>query len=413
MQEMANSLIDTGAQCWACGVFDALFAVISTTAAAAYQRLTLFGVIIFCVLLTFYVVNAVWQNIKKGGEDSTFQQNIKPVVIKSLIALSLLSLGLMVPRLISTITFEPAATITLEYAKSMLPADYVIPEYTNAIALGDDGFFNPELRDTILKIMEASVANFQVFIKIGIGIMDAAFSLSGLLGIGALIRHIIIFYIGLFLTYNFAKLFVKYSFCFMDVIVAMAMFAFFFPLSVVFFVFKDAKDLPGWMKNLGGDLGTGQIKKLVNAIVSMASTILTYTVIMLLIRGFLTTNGVDADSIQNSAEAMFDFDLDNSSAMEITFAGSIVLVYILNYISTQVPEVTKKIMEAFGVKQENSLSNEMGENMWNLTNIVAGKAKDLAKIIINPESAKKTDDKEKSTNDNKNNKNESKKEDKK
>ena len=413
MQEMANSLIDTGAQCWACGVFDALFAVISTTAAAAYQRLTLFGVIIFCVLLTFYVVNAVWQNIKKGGEDSTFQQNIKPVVIKSLIALSLLSLGLMVPRLISTITFEPAAMITLEYAKSMLPADYVIPEYTNAIALGDDGFFNPELRDTILKIMEASVANFQVFIKIGIGIMDAAFSLSGLLGIGALIRHIIIFYIGLFLTYNFAKLFVKYSFCFMDVIVAMAMFAFFFPLSVVFFVFKDAKDLPGWMKNLGGDLGTGQIKKLVNAIVSMASTILTYTVIMLLIRGFLTTNGVDADSIQNSAEAMFDFDLDNSSAMEITFAGSIVLVYILNYISTQVPEVTKKIMEAFGVKQENSLSNEMGENMWNLTNIVAGKAKDLAKIIINPESAKKTDDKEKSTNDNKDNKNESKKEDKK
>ena len=66
-------------------------------------------------MLTFYVVNAVWQNIKKGGEDSTFQQNIKPVVIKSLIALSLLSLGLMVPRLISTITFEPAATITLEY----------------------------------------------------------------------------------------------------------------------------------------------------------------------------------------------------------------------------------------------------------------------------------------------------------
>ena len=50
MQEIANSLIDAGVQCWACGVFDNLFAIISNTAAAAYQRLSYISLIIFCAL---------------------------------------------------------------------------------------------------------------------------------------------------------------------------------------------------------------------------------------------------------------------------------------------------------------------------------------------------------------------------
>jgi len=389
MQELANSLIDSGVQCWTCPVFDNLFAIISNTAAAAYQRLCIFSVLIFCVLLAFYALNIVWQNIKTGAKDSLFDKAVRPLLIKSLIALSLLSMGLIVPRFISTITFEPVAVMTLQYSKAMLPADYAIPAYENAIQLGNNGFFNPELRDTIMQIMETSVANFQVYIKIGIAIIDAAFSLKALLGIGALIKHIIICFIGIFLTYNFAKLFIKYSFCFMDVIFAMAMFAFFFPLSVVLFIFKGATDAPGWMKSLGSNLGGSQIKKLINAIVSMASAILTYTVIMLIIRGFLDANGVDADSIRNSSESLFDFDLENSSAMQITFAGAIVLVYVINYIADQIPKVTEKILSVFNIKQENALSKEMGENAFQLTKIVANKTKELAKIIINPESASK------------------------
>jgi len=120
---------------------------------------------------------------------------------------------------------------------------------------------------------------------------------------------------------------------------------------------------------------------------------LTYTVIMLIIRGFLNTNGVDADSIRNSTEAWLDFDLENSSAMQITFAGAIVLVYVINYIAGQIPKVTEKILSVFNVKQENALSKEMGENVFQLTNIVADKTKELVKTIINPESA--TADKEK------------------
>ena len=389
MQELANSLIDSGVQCWTCPVFDSLFAIISNTAAAAYQRLCIFSILIFCVLLAFYTLNIVWQNIKTGAKNSLFDKAVRPLLIKSLIALSLLSMGLIVPRFISMITFEPVAVMTLQYSRAMLPSDYAIPVYENAIQLGNNGFFNPELRDTIIQILETSVANFQVYIKIGIGIIDAAFSLKALLGIGALIKHIIICFIGIFLTYNFAKLFIKYSFCFMDVIFAMAMFAFFFPLSVVLFIFRGASDAPDWMKKLGSNLGGGQIKTLINAIVSVASTILTYTVIMLIIRGFLNSNGVDADSIRNSSESLFDFDLENSSAAQMTFAGAIVLVYVINYIANQVPKVTEKILSVFNIKQEDKLSKEMGENVFQLTQIVADKTKELVKTIINPESASK------------------------
>jgi len=143
------------------------------------------------------------------------------------------------------------------------------------------------------------------------------------------------------------------------------------------------------MKNLGSNLGGGQIKKLVNAIVSVASTILTYTIIMLIIRGFLDANGVSVDSIQNTTESLFDFDLENSSAMQITFAGAIVLVYVINYIAGQIPKITEKILSVFNIKQEDEHSTKMGKDVLQLTQIIAQKTKDLAKTIINPESAKK------------------------
>ena len=78
--------------------------------------------------------------------------------------------------------------------------------------------------------------------------------------------------------------------------------------------------------------------------------------------------------------------------MEITVAGAIVLVYVVNYIADQIPNVTKKIFEAFGVQQEDSISKEMGENIWQLTTIIANDAKTLAKAIINPESVTKKDE---------------------
>lgn len=389
MQELANSLIDSTATstCWTCGLFDKLFKIISDCAAAAYEHLVVFGVVIFCVLFGFYIFNAFWQNIKRNTPDPFLQKSVKPVFIKSLLVLTLLTLGLTIPKFISKITFEPVATLTLEYAKAMLPSNIHITSNYQPIQLDDTGFFSPKLRDTLLQLIQSSLFNFQTYVKIGLEIIDQAFSLRALLGIGALFRHILICGIGLFLTYNFIRLFIKYSFCFMDVIVAMAMFAFFFPLSLVLFIFKDANDLPGWMKNLGGNLGSGQIKKLINAIVSIASTILTYTVIMMIIRGYLDSNGFDPNAGPIDYASLFNFDMEHSDAMQLTFSGAIVLVYVIRYIADQVPQITKKIMSVFGISQEDSLSKEMGENVLKLTEIVKNKATQVIKNTVAPESS--------------------------
>lgn len=383
-----------------CKIFDTLFVTISQAAGAAYKNLTSIAVIIFCVLLAFYILNVGWQQIKKQGSDPMFQKSLKPVLIRALIALALLSSGLYFPKFISKITFEPTTTITLYYAE-MFPK----PENEEAtvnyqpiqIRNPESGIFNPELRDTFLTLLQRCISSFKVYIEFGVRIIDAAFSLHALLGIGNLIKHFMILIIGLFLTYNFVRLFIKYLFCFIDVVLAMAMFAFFFPFSVIFFIFKDAEDAPGWMKNLGGSLGASQIKKLLNAIVSVASAILTYTVIIFIIRGFLTYNHTtEADLGLAMVDNLFTFDLDHSSIMEITFAGSIVLVYIIRYLADQIPQVTEKILSAFGVKQENSLSKEMGENVLTLTDTMFKNAKQGAKMVLNPEAAIEANNKKES-----------------
>ena len=155
-----NSLTESLMQCWTCPIFDRLFEIISNTAAAAYQRLTVISVVIFIALFGFYIINAVWQNIKSGGSDPFFQKSVKPVLIKSLIALTLLTAGLMVPRFISMITFEPVAEITYQFSETMLKSlntGATVAQYPNPINLGDGGFFSADLRDTILKILESSL----------------------------------------------------------------------------------------------------------------------------------------------------------------------------------------------------------------------------------------------------------------
>ena len=396
MQELANAFIDKTAQCWTCPIFDNLFAVVSDTAAALYERLSFFSVIIFSVLFCFYVLNVVWTNIKDNMKDPLYQKTLKPVLLKSLMVLSLLALGLNVPRVISKITFEPVAIVTLEFSKTMLPEDYKIPDNYTAIKLNEDGFFNPELRDTILQILQTSVANFQVFIKLGFAIIDAAFSFPSKIELWLIIKRLLIVFIGLFLTYNFAKLFIQYSFCFMDIILAMAMFAFFFPLSLVLFIFRGAADLPGWMKNLGKDLGGNQIKQLINAIVSVAAAILTYTIIFLIIRGYLNGYELNAESIPTITESILNFDLDNPNVTQLTFSGSIVLVFVLNYLQGKIPDITNEIMSTFGVKQEDKLSSEMGKNALALTSIVANQAKTLVnKGVQAVKNATKSDSKDK------------------
>lgn len=399
MNEFMNNLIDSSVQCWGCPVFDRLFQIISDAAASVYNQFVVFCAILFCILFAFYVINAVWQNMKSDNPDPWFKKSIKPVIINSLVSLTFLSMGVFLPRFITTITFEPVADIALVYTQSMLQTnnDIVNERVTyQPMEMSDNGFFRPQLRDKIIMLIKTTITQFQSYMKMGIALMDGAFSIPALLGIGNLIKHIILFFVGFYVFYGFIKFFVRFCFYFADIIVAMAFFAFLFPLSLILAAFKGADNVPSWLSTLGKSIGTQQIKNLINAIIALAAAVLTYTVIMVIISKFFAAPG------QSSAEIMTmitsgnilssDLSFDNLEMM--TIASCVVLIYVINFIYSQIPNVTKMVMESFGVGEEKALSEQLANDAMQLTKAVANTAKNIGATII---SGGKSDDKKTDT----------------
>lgn len=382
-----NSLVDSSVQCWGCPVFDRLFQIVSNAAAAVYDQFIVFCAIIFCVLFAFFVLNAVWQNIKGGVGDPWYQKSIKPVIINSLVSLTFLSMGVYLPRFVTTITFEPVADIALIYTHNMLQTDTdaVNQRVTyQPMEMSDDGFYRPQLRDKIIMLMKTTITQFQSYMKLGIAVMDGAFSTNALLGIGNLIKHIVLFFIGLYLFYGFFKLFVRFCFYFADIIIAMAFFAFFFPLSLVLAAFKGADNVPSWISGLGKKVGVGQFKNLIKAIIALAAAVLTYTVIMVIIAKFFTAPGQSAGEIMTMITSgnIFAADLSFENMETLTLASCVVLIYVLNFIYEQIPQVTNMVLDSFGVGSENQLSEQLANDAMTLTRTVAQTAKKAGEAII-------------------------------
>lgn len=386
MNDFMTSLIDDTVQCWGCPIFDRLFQIISNAAAAVYDRFIIFCAILFCVLFAFYVVNAVWKNMKDDVSDPFYQKSIKPVFINSIIALAFLSMGVTLPRFITSITFEPVADITLIYTQSMLRTDNetVSEKVTyQPQQISDSGFYRPQLRDKIIMLMKTTITQFQSYMKLGIVVMDNAFSLKALLGIGALVKHIILFFIGLYLFYGFFKLFVRFCFYFADIIVSMTFFAFFFPLSLILVAFKGGNS-PGWISSLGKVVGTNQFKTLINAIITLASAVITYTVIMVIIAKFFSAPGQSASEIMEliTTGQVFVGDLSDENLAAMTLGGCVILVYVLNFIYGQIPKVTSMILDSFGVSEENKLSEQLADDAMKLTTNIITTAKNIGKNIL-------------------------------
>ncbi|MFQ6739277.1 MAG: hypothetical protein ACLRFJ_01220 [Alphaproteobacteria bacterium] len=403
MNTIANSLIDNTIQCWSCSIFDQLFRIISTAAAAVYDRLAYFCIIIFCVLFAAFVFNAVWQNIKGGVSDPWYEKSVRKVVINAVFVLALLGMGVAFPRFITQITFEPVADITLVYQENMLrqTTDEVNSRVTYQpveISESSEYFFRPHLRDTIIQIAKTTITQFQSYMKLGIAIIDKGLTWKMLLGIGTLIKHVLLIAIGIYLFYNFFKLFFRFLCYFADVIVAMMFFAFFFPLSLIIMIFKGADNVPSWISNIGKGLGADQIKKLISAIVSLAAAVITYTVIMVIIAKFFSAPGADVNSLMNAilSGEVFEADLNEDNVASITLVGSIVLVYVLNFIYEQIPQVTNKIMDAFNIKlDKNEVGDKVADDIMGLTKDVWELGKTVAKTVVTHGEAKddKKDDK--------------------
>ena len=399
MNRLVNSFVESTVQCWGCGVFDRLFQIVSNAAAAVYDKFVIFCAILFCVLFAFYLINAVWKNFKGGITDPLYQKSLKPLFINSLVSLTFLSMGVVLPRFITTITFEPVANITVIYTQSMLQTnpDEVNERVTYQPAkIEDDGFYRPQLRDSIVMLMKTTITQFQSYMKLGIAVMDKSFSLSALLSISSLIKHIILFFIGMYLFIGIFKLFLRFCFYFADIIVAMTFFAFFFPLSLILVAFK-GDNAPKWMSGLGKDVGTNQFKKLIDSIVALAAAVLTYTVIMVILAKFFAEPGQSAADIMNmiTSGEIYSDELSEENLQAMTLGGCVVLVYVLNFIYGQIPQVTSMVLSSFGVSSENKLSEQLANDAMQLTNDVLNVVKQAGKNILS--GGEKSDNKEDTT----------------
>ena len=391
MNEMLNNFVDKIAQCWGCEVFDNLFRVVSNAGAAVYNKIANICFVLFAVLFVFFVIWAVWKHInpkKPDMSDPFYMKSVVRVVINSLFALTLLGIGVGFPRFITRVTFEPVADVTLIYSQAMLrtsPKQVDERVHYQPKPMKDDGFFRPQLRNTIVSLMKTTVTVFQSYMKLGIAIMDGAFSWAHIHNVGDIFRHIIMFFVGLYLFYGFFKFFIRFCFYFVDVIVHMAMFAFLFPIGLMMMSFRGA-DLPDWMSSLGKGLGTDQLKKLISAIVTLASAVITYMVILAIISRYFSDSGTDTNELMNAVLSgeVFESDLSDENLASITLIGAIILVYVLNYIYSQIPRVSKMVLGAFGASDgENKLSEQMADDAEKLVSLVTNGIKKVGNTIIN------------------------------
>ncbi len=394
MNNIIDSFIDNTVQCWGCGLFDRLFQVISSAAATIYSQLVSLCTILFLAMFTVFVTNAVYQNLKGGGKDPFYKKSIQKVIVNSIVVFSLLGMGVAVPKLITRVTLEPAATATMIYTQALTKqnSEIVNEKVTyQPTKMSDDGFYRPQLRDTVIMIMKTTITQFQSYMKLGIAVMDSAFTWKALLGIGALIKHIMLFIVGLYLFYGFFKLFIRFCFYFVDIIVAMSFFAFFFPISLMMMSFDGVEHLPSVVGNIRKNISKDQIKKLINAIVALGACVITYTIIIVLLAKFMSdpdeTNVMLMDKIMSGA--IFEADLSTENLETLTLISAIVLVYVLNFIYGQIPQVSKMILGTFGVSEEKGLSEKMADDAITLSKNIINTTVKVGKTIISGGEEKK------------------------
>lgn len=387
MNEWLSSLVDSTVQCWGCGVFDRLFQIVSDAAALVYDKFAYFCVVLFCVLFSFFVINAVWKTVNGNVSDPLYEKSIQRVFVNAIVCIGLLGMGVALPRFITTVTFEPVAQVAQTYTAAMINLDNeTITEKVTyqPQQMGDDGFYRPQLRDKIILLMKTTITQFQSYMKLGIAVMDSAFTWRALLGVGSLLKHIMLFVMGLYLTWNFFKLFFRYCCYFADIIIAMAYFAFFFPLSLMLFAFNGADNVPKWFGGLGKAVGVNQFKNLINAIITLASAVITYTVIMAIIAKFFVAPDVSSADLMNAITTgeIFDAELDMTNLEAMTLTSFIVLVYVLNFLQDQIPQVTKMVLSVFGVSENKQLSETLANDMMQLTQDIVDTTKKIGETII-------------------------------
>ena len=347
-----NTIVDNLVQCIGCGVFDRLFQIVSAVGAAVYQKITELTVVMLVMFWIFFAVWVFWLFLKSKGENFSYQKELKSTLIATIIVSGLLSFGVMFPRFISIVTFEPVADITAVYSQMVLQ---ISPEEVSEkvtyvpMPMSDEGIFRPELRDKVIHLMATVVTQFQGMIKLGLAVVVNSFHLT--LDPVQLLRQILMFVMGVYLVYIFFKLFIKFCFYFLDVIIELAMFAFLFPFALAAFVLKSSNSTE-WVKELGaGFAGGKRFQNVVNAIVNLAANVLVYLIIMVVIAKFFQSSAMESNELVAKALSgtIRYGDLSDENMVNMTLMSFIILGYLVDYMAKQVGDVGKAIFGAFNV----------------------------------------------------------------
>ena len=105
---------------------------------------------------------------------------------------------------------------------------------------------------------------------------------------------------------------------------------------------------------------------------------------MMIIAKFFSAPDASVNDLMTAITSgnVFDADLSDENLAALTLASAIVLIYVVNFIADHVSDVTKMVLDAFGVSEEKSLSEEMANNALNLTKQVYNTAKQIGTTII-------------------------------
>ena len=402
MDDIVISLV----QCIGCPIMDKLFLIISALAARVYDAMVTWAWLILVIFWVFYLFWIVLKTISdKEAKDWMYQKSVKPVFINSLIICAFLGLGTYFPRFISLITIEPVTATLLSYSQAIIQTDQKKVDqkvFYRPTPMKDDGFFRPKLRDNIINIFKTTVMQFQTIIKLGFIVLEKAFSWEVLLAavlpiisgffIGPLSilvaiitsivfwKQILMFVLGLYILIRFVMIFFKFMFRFVDIIVSLMLFAFFFPFMLVFFVLKNSSSAD-WVKKMGAALSPKLIKNAIDSLVGLVFYVVTFTIIATVIAKFLASDAVPSSEIlKHILDGTLNKDiLGDIEFTNITLFSLIVLSFIIDFLMKEIPKGMNDIYKELGISSKSELSDTTADVVMASTkNIVKGVGKSIA-----------------------------------
>jgi hypothetical protein len=161
------------------------------------------------------------------------------------------------------------------------------------------------------------------------------------------------------------------------------------------FVFKTSESAD-WIKNLSEKITPQFFKNVINSIVSLATVVITYVVIMVIIAKFFEGPGGDGTELarQIMDGSLFAGDLSDDNLAMITFGGCLVLVYVVQYLAGNIQQVSKMITDAFGVEDRHKIGDNLGEDAIKLGKGAFAFAASTGKTLLGAASGKKPEKKE-------------------